>query len=978
MAGAAKKRANQERPHHAGAQGSSSGETSSSGKATNSARSDGRSNRTTGSRRTGMDGNRDPDSPGAESGAPERDPARSRPVIDERSMKESLGTAGFAIIRGQDVSRPFAARPPSSKVGTALKCGLNTFDADINSTAKVYQFDVLVGNGVEKRGLIKKVWRSKAVEQALGRGFIFDDNKLAWSLKKVERELRITVDLDQEGGRTVRPGGKENKHRIVIRQTNHVYLDVLDAYMAGKCDFDNKCLEALTFLNHVIREYPALQYTQIKQSYFARGQERFTLGGAIEAFKGVYQSMRVVHGGPTMKGRLSLNIDVANGTFWTESMLHNAAKELTSKRDVYDLIIAVKNEKSPARDQLKKLRKLHVVANHRGGARDEYVIERLIYTSARDHKFEKDGKMVSIYDYFAKAFNVRLQHPDLPLCKMTKSKNTVLPMEVLKIEQNQRYNFKMDERQTSNMIKFAVEPPPKRWEAIKHGLKMLDFANNPVLANFGVKVNTNMKMVDGRLIPAPKVQFANGEAKPGTSGRWDLKGKKFLTPNTAPLKSWAVCVVPGRRGGKPDKAAVQNFVTELVKIYGLHGGRIENKQPSMAMAQGDDVGSWVTASWNAAGNQSNARPQLLVFVLPDKDSTTYGRIKRSAECRYGVVSQCMQYAHVQKAQGQYISNVCMKINAKLGGQTGRAVGPKSSGPGGQFTAPTAVIGADVSHGAPGAQTPSMAALTLSMDRLGVRYAAACETNGFRVEMITTDNINSMLKPMLQTWVSQVGGGKFPSRIIYFRDGVSEGQYLHVIQQEVHDMKALIKSADPSLNVPFIVVVGGKRHHVRFFPEKNKGDRNENPLPGTLIETGVTNPFENDFYLNSHAAIKGTARPMHYHVLLNEVGMSNEELQTLIYEQCYGYIRATTPISQHPAIYYAHIASNRAVPHDPKWGGSSDGAPSVASRPRSGSQSGSQGARSGTRPGSSSGAPVEFDKLLPMPNQGGINTSMWYV
>lgn len=53
------------------------------------------------------------------------------------------------------------------------------------------------------------------------------------------------------------------------------------------------------------------------------------------------------------------------GTFWTESMLHNAAKELTGKRDVNDLIIAVKNEKSPARDQLKKLRKLHVVANHR-------------------------------------------------------------------------------------------------------------------------------------------------------------------------------------------------------------------------------------------------------------------------------------------------------------------------------------------------------------------------------------------------------------------------------------------------------------------------------------------------------------------------------------------------------------------------------------------------------------------------------------
>lgn len=45
------------------------------------------------------------------------------------------------------------------------------------------------------------------------------------------------------------------------------------------------------------------------------------------------------------------------------------------------------------------------------------------------------------------------------------------------------------------------------------------------------------------------------------------------------------------------------------------------------------------------GNQAQARPQLLVFILPDKDTTTYGRIKRSAECRYGVVSQCLQVLH---------------------------------------------------------------------------------------------------------------------------------------------------------------------------------------------------------------------------------------------------------------------------------------------------------------------------------------------
>ena len=57
--------------------------------------------------------------------------------------------------------------------------------------------------------------------------------------------------------------------------------------------------------------------------------------------------------------------------------------------------------------------------------------------------------------------------------------------------------------------------------------------------------------------------------------------------------------------------------------------------------------------------------------------------------------------------------------------------------------------------------------------------------------------------------------------MYFRDGVSEGQYQHVIEQEVQDMKALIKTANPSLNIPFVVIVASKRHHVRFFPESSK-------------------------------------------------------------------------------------------------------------------------------------------------------------
>jgi eukaryotic translation initiation factor 2C len=88
----------------------------------------------------------------------------------------------------------------------------------------------------------------------------------------------------------------------------------------------------------------------------------------------------------------------------------------------------------------------------------------------------------------------------------------------------------------------------------------------------------------------------------------------------------------------------------------------------------------------------------------------------------------------------------------------------------------------------------MAALTMSFDTLACRYAATVQTNGQRVEMITDSNIKSMLVPLFKQWIAKVGGGKGPSHIYYFRDGVSEGQYAHVLNQEVADMKKALSEA----------------------------------------------------------------------------------------------------------------------------------------------------------------------------------------
>lgn len=84
-----------------------------------------------------------------------------------------------------------------------------------------------------------------------------------------------------------------------------------------------------------------------------------------------------------------------------------------------------------------------------------------------------------------------------------------------------------------------------------------------------------------------------------------------------------------------------------------------------------------------------------------------------------------------------------------------------------------VVGADVSHPAPGAgsgEAASFAAITMSHDATFTRYWAEVQTNGNRVEMITTSNIENHFGTMAKNWMTRIGRGQPPKRVLYIRDG----------------------------------------------------------------------------------------------------------------------------------------------------------------------------------------------------------------
>lgn len=51
----------------------------------------------------------------------------------------------------------------------------------------------------------------------------------------------------------------------------------------------------LAFFDHLLRENPSSRFTAIKRSYFNEEGNKGELGNGVEAYKGMYQSIRIAH-----------------------------------------------------------------------------------------------------------------------------------------------------------------------------------------------------------------------------------------------------------------------------------------------------------------------------------------------------------------------------------------------------------------------------------------------------------------------------------------------------------------------------------------------------------------------------------------------------------------------------------------------------------------------------------------------------------
>ncbi|XP_020207885.1 protein argonaute 10 isoform X2 [Cajanus cajan] len=812
----------------------------------------------------------------------------------------------------------FARRPGYGQVGTKCIVKANHFFAELPDK-DLNQYDVTITPEVSSRTVNRSIIAELVrlyKESDLGMRLpAYDGRKSLYTAGQLPfawREFKIKL-VDEEDGVN---GPKEREYRVVIKFVARANLHHLGQFLAGKrADAPQ---EALQILDIVLRELSTKRYCPIGRSFFShdiRTPQR--LGEGLQSWCGFYQSIR-----PTQMG-LSLNIDMASAAFIEPLPVVEFVGQLLGK-DVLSRPLS-----DADRIKIKKaLRGVKVEVTHRGSVRRKYRVSGLTSQPTRELVFpvDENSTMKSVVEYFQEMYGFTIQYTHLPCLQVgNQKKANYLPMEACKIVEGQRYTKRLNEKQITALLKVTCQRPRDRENDILRTIQHNAYDQDPYAKEFGIKISEKLASVEARILPAPWLKYhESGKEKNCLPqvGQWNMMNKKMINGMT--VSRWA-CINFSR---SVQDSVARTFCNELSQMCQVSGMEF-NPEPVIPIynAKPEQVGKALKHVYHVSASKTKGKElELLLAILPDNNGSLYGDLKRICETDLGLISQCCLTKHVFKITKQYLANVSLKINVKMGGRNTVLLDAVSCRIPLVSDIPTIIFGADVTHPENGEDSsPSIAAVVASQDWPEVtKYAGLVCAQAHRQELI---------QDLYKTWHDPVRGtvsggmirdllvsfrkatGQKPLRIIFYRDGVSEGQFYQVLLYELDAIRKACASLEPNYQPPVTFIVVQKRHHTRLFAnnyrDRSSTDRSGNILPGTVVDSKICHPTEFDFYLCSHAGIQGTSRPAHYHVLWDENNFTADGIQSLTNNLCYTYARCTRSVSVVPPAYYAHLAAFRA-------------------------------------------------------------------
>jgi len=304
------------------------------------------------------------------------------------------------------------------------------------------------------------------------------------------------------------------------------------------------------------------------------------------------------------------------------------------------------------------------------------------------------------------------------------------------------------------MLLVACRSPKTNAELITtEGLAILGHTGgNQVLNTFGMKVSQHMEVISARVLRPPTVSYKGRPQQiRDNTASWNLKGVQF--PQGGNLKNWAVMVIKDGEhtdfGGPDDINPIIDLFYKMCRESGItvtdNKPRIlqpckltqsDFKQDPMRNNAESELRARLDVICNSPKKPGASKtPNFLLVMLSNDNKNVYNHLRTLVDCRYGIPTVCCQSAKISKEKGQlqYLGNIALKANLKLGGRNHEVSGGALN----YLSKDTIVLGADVTHPTATVSTqytPSIAAVVGSYENTYSLYPGSLRLQKSRQEV----------------------------------------------------------------------------------------------------------------------------------------------------------------------------------------------------------------------------------------------------
>jgi len=344
---------------------------------------------------------------------------------------------------------------------------------------------------------------------------------------------------------------------------------------------------------------------------------------------------------------------------------------------------------------------------------------------------------------------------------------------------------------------------------------------------------------------------------------------------------------------------------------------------SIPSSRGNKVNTWKPHVEGAI----KLKPEVILFALPFGDAALYSYVKHMCTISSAIVSQCVDTKNFgnYKMLKPIAGNIFKQIMAKLGHILWKVDLKQQIKNPAVSSQPTMFVGVDVCHdkkqktafSKSKSGSSSTVGFTASFNESFTSFHSYVSFQSKGEEFVSASK--KLMMEALQAFKAKKK--IYPMNVIVYRDGVGNAQLDSFVRHEIKEYVEAFKYLNINPVPKLTVVIVQKRLSVRFFDTcdiwngankcrfsfKCNGDQQyHSPLPGSIVDSGVTSPLFSDFFLVPSVAPPGaTARPTRFVVVKDECGFNSDDLQNLTNQMCYLYYGWQGPIRVPSPCMYAH-------------------------------------------------------------------------